>query len=147
MERIFAELSGTEVYFGSDPFAMLAEKLAGFPAGSVTVVTGRHSADADGSWIACETALRCAHRKVFRFKEIESEPSVDTVEKMRSFLAETRPAAVIALGGGSVMDAAKAAFLLLQTGKPLGDCFGVNRWSGASLDRIVAIPTTSGTGS
>ena len=52
-----------------------------------------------------------AGRKVVRFSEIEAEPCTDTVERMVDFLASVSSSAVIAVGGGSVMDAAKAALL------------------------------------
>lgn len=82
---------------------------------------------------------------------VEAEPSTATVEKMAAFLRENNPENVVAAGGGSVLDAAKAAYLVWQTGWQLGELFGVNRWSSANpgkkLKRLVAIPTTSGTGS
>ena len=82
---------------------------------------------------------------------IEAEPETLTVEKMTAFLREKNPEKVIAIGGGSVLDAAKAAWLMAQTGCSLDELFGVNRWSSANpgkkLKRMIAIPTTSGTGS
>ena len=66
-------------------------------------------------------------------------------------IRQEKPAAVIALGGGSAMDAAKAAYLSAQSGWPLAEHFGVNRYSercpDAAADRVICIPTTSGTGS
>lgn len=70
---------------------------------------------------------------------------------MTALIRQEKPAAVIALGGGSAMDAAKAAYLSAQSGWPLAEHFGVNRYSercpDAAADRVICIPTTSGTGS
>ena len=85
------------------------------------------------------------------FSGIEAEPSTETVEKMTAFLDEGKFDTVFALGGGSVLDAAKAAYLVNQTKLPLRELFGVNMYSnkfpGRTLKRIIALPTTSGTGS
>jgi alcohol dehydrogenase class IV len=70
---------------------------------------------------------------------------------MVEFLRKETPEQVIAVGGGSVMDAAKAAYLVFQTGMPLEDCFGMNKFSsvnpGKKLKKVFCFPTTSGTGS
>ena len=120
-------------------------------SGPVVAFTGNRSADASGAWRTVEAAAGDAGRAVVRFAGIEAEPSVDTVVRMAALLAEVRPGSVVALGGGSVLDAAKAAWLVHQSGWSLDRHFGVDRFSSAypghRLKRILAIPTTSGTGS
>lgn len=82
---------------------------------------------------------------------VEAEPSTATVEIMAEYLRRENPDTVAAAGGGSVLDAAKAALLMWQSSWQLNELFGVNRWSSANPDktlkRLIAIPTTSGTGS
>ena len=82
---------------------------------------------------------------------IEAEPEVETIEKMAEFLRRRQPGKVIAVGGGSVMDAVKAAYLSWQTGIDVKDLFGVNvassRFPGKEFRRVWCLPTTSGTGS
>lgn len=115
------------------------------------VFTGRHSADANGGRRFIEQAALEAGRETVRFSDIEAEPAIGTIEKMTALIRQEKPAAVIALGGGSAMDAAKAAYLSAQSGWPLAEHFGVNRYSercpDAAADRVICIPTTSGTGS
>ena len=129
--------------------SVLAERLVG--VGTAVLFTGRASAERCGALAAVEAAARRAGCRIDRFSDIEPEPGIPTVEKMCAFLAAHPAEAVVAAGGGSVLDAAKAAYLSCQTGEALSGHFGVDKYSSAHPDavlkRIVAIPTTSGTGS
>ena len=133
------------------PRRRLVSELRGRRPGRVLVFTGRHSADANGGRRFIEQAALEAGRETVRFSDIEAEPAIGTIEKMTALIRQEKPAAVIALGGGSAMDAAKAAYLSAQSGWPLAEHFGVNRYSercpDAAADRVICIPTTSGTGS
>lgn len=53
---------------------------------------------------------------------------------------------VIGFGGGSSLDAAKLAALLLGTGEELAQIYGINQSKGARLP-LILVPTTAGTGS
>ena len=115
------------------------------------VFTGRKSADESGAWAKLLSSLRYTDVAFVRFKDIPAEPDMQTVEAMKAFLTAEQPDCVIALGGGSVMDAAKAAYIIYQTQMPLAECFGVDKvtaaFPGRTFKRIIAVPTTSGTGS
>ncbi len=128
-----------EIIAVSDDIFQLLSITLGHSAPQTVVFSGTHYAE----------LFRCAGYTVYT--GIEAEPATATVEKMVAFLADAKPENVVAVGGGSVLDAAKAAWLSSQTGWQLSELFGVNRWSSANpgkkLKRMVAIPTTSGTGS
>lgn len=74
------------------------------------------------------------------------EPTLDDVERLRSDLRRERPQWVAAIGGGSVMDLAKAATGLLNAPLAISAYF-----EGASIPAatvpLIAAPTTAGTGS
>ena len=150
-EDLLLQAPGERILFADDWRKELAGVLPLLPDGTLAVFTGRRSLDAGGVWAEFAATAAAAGRKVVRFSEIEAEPCTDTVERMVEFLASVSPAAVIAIGGGSVMDAAKAALLVCESGMPLGELFGVNRYSTAHPEakplRVLCIPTTSGTGS
>ncbi|MFF1323614.1 bifunctional acetaldehyde-CoA/alcohol dehydrogenase [Streptomyces chartreusis] len=84
------------------------------------------------------------------------EPSIDSVQRGADLMREFRPDTIIALGGGSPMDAAKVMWLLYeQPGIDFADMrqkFSDIRKRAfrfpalGSLARLVCIPTTSGTG-
>jgi alcohol dehydrogenase class IV len=56
------------------------------------------------------------------------------------------PDAVVAVGGGSVIDLAKVTALLLAHGEPLSDYYAVQSVPGPVVP-LIALPTTAGTGS
>ena len=82
------------------------------------------------------------------FDETEPEPSLQLVERCAALLNHYQPDWIIALGGGSCIDAAKAAWLLYEN--PDVDLAGVNPFDHYVMREkahLIAIPTTSGTGS
>lgn len=91
------------------------------------------------------------------FSEVEPDPSVETVMKGADMMHSFQPDVIIALGGGSAMDAAKGMWLYYE--HPEED-FGALRLRFLDIRKraykfpkmgekakLVAIPTTSGTGS
>ena len=75
---------------------------------------------------------------------VSANPSSDDVDACVS--AAESVDAIVALGGGSVMDVAKLAALIVDTGEPLSTHVGVHE-TARRATRLVLIPTTSGTGS
>lgn len=149
-EAVFLHVPGERIVT-DDPHGTLVAELRKRGPGGVLVCSGRRSADANGGIRFVGRAIEAANREMIRFAEIEAEPALATVETLVRLIRREKPAAVIAVGGGSAMDAAKAACLAAQSGWKIADHFGVNRWSGAcpgaNPDRVICIPTTSGTGS
>lgn len=80
------------------------------------------------------------------FSEVEPDPSARTVEKAFAVCQAHGAQAILAIGGGSTMDAAKAVGILATNGGRIHDYEGIEKFSVPALPRI-AIPTTAGTGS
>ena len=81
------------------------------------------------------------------FAEVEANPSVATVEKIASLYRESGCEGFIAIGGGSPMDAAKAAAArIVRPNKALGQMAGLLK-VGRKIPPYIAVPTTAGTGS
>ena len=81
------------------------------------------------------------------FAEVEANPSVDTVERIRRLYLDARCEGFIAIGGGSPMDAAKAAAArIVRPNAELGKMAGLLR-VGKKIPPFIAVPTTAGTGS
>lgn len=116
------------IFFGSDALAAL-EGLAGR---RVMVITDSFLAQ---SGLLERVRARLRDCTVEVFDQVVPDPPLELVAQGARALAEFRPQAVVAFGGGSPMDCAKA---MLEFGKKLG--------TGADI-RFVAVPTTAGTGS
>lgn len=89
-------------------------------------------------------------RLIGSFHDVEPNPTLASIERCYETLAAQAPDAIIALGGGSVIDFAKVLSILFANGEQarLRDHFygktPLNVTAGIDL---IAIPTTSGTGS
>jgi len=80
------------------------------------------------------------------FTEIEPDPSVRTVEKAFAQWRDAASSAILAIGGGSTIDVAKAVAILATNGGRIHDYEGIERFKTPPLP-LIAVPTTAGTGS
>ncbi|MDD7403872.1 MAG: iron-containing alcohol dehydrogenase [Butyribacter sp.] len=80
------------------------------------------------------------------FTDIEANPSVTTVEKATVAFKESGADFIVALGGGSPMDVAKAVGVVAKYGGNITEYEGAHKVPGKIIPQI-AIPTTAGTGS
>jgi len=80
------------------------------------------------------------------FDQVEPNPKDKTVERAWNEVKDWAPEALVGLGGGSAMDAAKGVAVLATNRGSIVDYDGVGTVKKAPLP-IIAIPTTAGTGS
>lgn len=80
------------------------------------------------------------------FDRVEANPRTTTAAEASDVIREDDLDGVVALGGGSVLDAAKAAAMLATNELKVTQYEGKNRYA-ARPKPMVAIPTTCGTGS
>lgn len=82
------------------------------------------------------------------FDDVPVDSSVTVVNEVAAAFRDNRCDCVVAVGGGSVLDTAKGAVIVLSSGaKDLMKLRGVDRLVGRSKVPFVAVPTTAGTGS
>jgi alcohol dehydrogenase class IV len=91
-------------------------------------------------------ALRKAGHEMTIFAEVEADPSEATLLACVESGRAGGVRSVVGFGGGSPMDVAKLAALLLGSGEPVAAAYGVDRARGPRLP-LVLVPTTAGTGS
>lgn len=84
--------------------------------------------------------------EVFRFHDFEVNPDSRMVENGTAFVGPLHIDSIIGLGGGSSMDCAKGINFLLTNGGRMSDYRGYGKATQPMLP-MIAIPTTSGTGS
>ena len=124
----------TKLCIGEDALVFLHT----LPDGAVVVITDSYMVRS-GIVQTVTKPLEDDGRRCEIFSDIEAEPSVDTVAAGVRMLLSVKPAAVVALGGGAAMDAAKAmVYFCRQLRQKEGDVFS---------PLFIAVPTTSGTGS
>jgi alcohol dehydrogenase class IV len=80
------------------------------------------------------------------FDQVEPNPSVESCEKAFAILQELQADVIVAIGGGSAIDVAKAVGLLAANGGRLVDYEGIDTFAQPILP-LIAIPTTAGTAS
>ncbi|MBT3318944.1 MAG: iron-containing alcohol dehydrogenase [Clostridia bacterium] len=113
------------------------------------VVTGASSAQKSGVLSRLTDGLEAVGKQVTHFDGVSSEPTPKVVDAAVRAGRGAGVDAVIGIGGGSVMDTAKAAAGVIANGGGVRDYLeGVG--TGAKIDKdplpFIAVPTTSGTG-
>jgi alcohol dehydrogenase len=93
-----------------------------------------------------EASLRAADVALEREAEIESNPRAGTVDVLAERARDSGTDVVVAVGGGSAIDAAKAVAMLAANEGSIEDYVGRGRYAHPPRP-FVAIPTTCGTGS
>ncbi|MBX9695551.1 MAG: iron-containing alcohol dehydrogenase, partial [Cyanobacteria bacterium] len=130
------------------------EHLRGLKTRSAFVVTSGSAASRGHLSMVLERLPESC--KVDVFSQVGVEPDFSTVQKAVSMMRKSQPDTIIALGGGSVLDAAKIMRLfydwpdlkLSDVATPFLDFRQrVVRFPAGQSTQLVAIPTTSGTGS
>lgn len=113
----------------------------------IVILCGRASAHRHGFLPRLQRSLS-ALAPVATYEGIGACPTPATVDQVADYLRARSPDAVVALGGGSVIDTAKAANSIAGTGYRSHDVLSGGHVSGVRLaSSLVAIPTTAGTGS
>jgi alcohol dehydrogenase class IV len=131
------------IVFGR-PLVEIGPELERFE-GPVLLVTGRNP-----SRSAMLRTLLEEQRKAFHPLTVVGEPSLATARDGAAFARASGCRSVVALGGGSVLDAAKAiAALMTHPGDPMDyvEVIGGGQALTQPSAPLLAIPTTAGTGS
>lgn len=90
--------------------------------------------------------LRGAGLEVSVFDAIGREPTTEEVDGALALLRECRADGVLAIGGGSPMDTAKAAAAMATNPGGIVEYMGADKFKNPRLP-LIAVPTTAGTGS
>jgi alcohol dehydrogenase class IV len=109
------------------------------------VVTGRKAMREQGHLDRALSALREAGVGGAVFEGVENDPSCGTVDRIRETLRQGACDVVLGLGGGSAIDAAKAAAALHLATDPTRAAFDGGDLPRAGLP-VLAAPSTFGTG-
>ncbi|MDO5633231.1 MAG: iron-containing alcohol dehydrogenase [Paracoccus sp. (in: a-proteobacteria)] len=137
----FTFMTATEIAFGRGSSLTAADRIRAMAGGArVLLVHGADGRRADWLAAALDAPLRLA---------VPGEPDLPLIRSATETARAAGVGAVVALGGGSAIDAGKAIAALIPATRPITDHLEVVG-AGLPLDRpplpFVAIPTTAGTG-
>lgn len=135
----------TRIVYGSGVSKNLANELAGFGKKHPLIITDKGLIKA-GIVEKVLHGLKEAGIAFDIFDEIEPNPRDSTVHRGYDFAKAKGSDSLVAIGGGSSMDTAKAIGVLLTHGGNIRDYEGLGKVEKPICD-LVAIPTTVGTGS
>lgn len=136
-----------ELHFGVGKISLLPAAVRGFGKRALLVTGAR-------SFLSSPIGKKLQEDLVenditFEIYKVCGEPKPQTVDAAVEAFASFAPGVVVAIGGGSVLDAGKAisAMLPLHTGvKSYLEGVGSKKHPGTKI-RFIAVPTTAGTGS
>lgn len=140
----------TRVLFGAGQLNNLnTQAMPGTKA--MIVISNGKSTKENGYLARCEAQLKLAGVDYVIFDKVEANPLKNTVMAGAAFAREQACDFIVALGGGSVMDASKAMATMATNDGDLWDYIGGGTGKAMPISNrplpIVAITTTAGTGS
>lgn len=136
-------------FFVSDNVSVDLPQLAESPSGQNTVLLlADQGITQAGITQSVIEILNNSNKRVSSFDNIPGNPNVNDVEKAMQVAQDCQPHLVIAIGGGSVIDTAKAVSILSTHNEVKWEDL---QWGRAKIVNsalpLIAIPTTAGTGS
>ncbi len=136
-----------DIQFGTGKIKMLPEIMSRFGT-DVLLITGARSFIESEHWDRLLSQFEDAGIQ-WRHFIIDREPSPEMIDRCVINNSDPVPSVVVAIGGGSVLDAGKAISAMIKEKGSVMDYLegvGTKKPSGKKV-RFVAVPTTSGTGS
>ena len=138
------------IVFGAGKLAGLGEEAKALGGRHVLVVTTKDLVNL-GVVDRAERILRDAGLTVTRFDDVQPDPTCEAVDRAAAGVRAAGVDSIVALGGGSAIDFAKALSAAATHDGPIWDYVtytGANaKPLGTSILPLIAIPTTAGTGS
>lgn len=118
---------------------------------AMLIISNGKSTRENGTLDKCENELRLAGVETALFAKINANPTKSVVMEGAAFAKENGCDFIVALGGGSVMDASKAIAMMAANDGDLWDYVSGGTGKGLPLPNkpipVVCITTTAGTGS
>ncbi len=147
MTRDFVFSKTPFLHFGEHKFHQLSKLLKPYGS-SVALMTGKNSFVNSDHWTQLQELFEKASIR-WKLHQVGKEPTPEMVDNAVRFFTGEEVHAVVAIGGGSVVDAGKAVSAMIPLGPGVKDYLegvGTRSHPGIKIP-FIAIPTTAGTGS
>lgn len=133
------------IVVGAGSLKRLPELAKNLKKSKAYIISGPHL-EKIGMVDKCREALKAAGIESDAFTQTEGNPSTDTVAKAAEGFKSSNADFIVAFGGGSPLDVAKAVAVIASYGGNITDYEGGGKVPGPVIP-MIAIPTTAGTGS
>jgi choline dehydrogenase len=143
----FANHLPVRIRFGEGVAEQLADAVAAHGARRVLVAIDDGLEEGVPAVASAVAGLPAAGIEVTRFSKPAGEPTIEVVDSACTALRRAQADAVVAMGGGSVIDTAKVARLCAQQHRTFSEFLRSERAFPAPQVPLIALPTTAGTGS
>jgi len=143
----FSLASTPRLHFGTGKISLAPSTIGSFGS-NVMLVTGAKSFISSVFGIRLLEQLKSMHLTVHQCT-VENEPTPGMIDDAVTRFSPFNPDVVVAIGGGSVLDAGKAISAMLPLREPVEDYLegvGTKKHRGSKIP-FIAMPTTAGTGS
>ena len=146
MNSFFLEIP-TKIYYGRNIVTEAIQKGKDVLGARVMIITTSRSLVKEGFVKKLEECIEALPAAVTLFDQVSPEPQLSEIREAVMVGKEKKITSVIGFGGGSSIDAAKAAALGIGSEEPIDRYY----YDGIVLEKksipVIAIPTTAGTGS
>jgi len=135
----------TKIIFGKDSISQIGKETQKFGE-KVLLVYGKSSIKKSGLYDKVVNSLRAAKLDVVEFSGVKSNPVLSHVQEGIAFAKKEQVDVVVAVGGGSVIDEAKAIAVGARTDKDIWD-FYIDKATAEDALPVLAVLTLAATGS
>jgi alcohol dehydrogenase class IV len=136
----------TLIEFGYGKAARIGERLLQLDVSKVFLVSDK-GVESAGLLAKLTESLSSSGIQYDIYTEVEPDPGLETINRGAEVFMAKSYDCIVAVGGGSSIDTAKGIRVVAANGGSIGDYAGVNRVPASISIPLIAVPTTSGTGS
>ncbi|MFD1777603.1 iron-containing alcohol dehydrogenase [Fredinandcohnia salidurans] len=133
------------IFYGSDSFKLLGVETR--KLGTRGLIISDRVMEDIGCVDECKNIVNEVGIEHSTYLDITSEPTDIFVDEALKVFKQNNCDVIIALGGGSCIDTAKAVAVIATNGGRISDFIGNKRIADKKAIPLIAIPTTAGTGS
>ncbi len=137
----FSYFNPVKIEFGDKLFEGIDEFHKNHP-GKLLIITGKKAQFKNGNYLKVENALNKLGISFETWAKITPNPTYKEIDE--ALKIEDKFAGIVALGGGSVIDASKCMGAVIKNKRPIRELLTSGNFDNIP---ILAIPTTAGTGS
>lgn len=132
------------IIYGEGTISLLGEEVKKLGCTKIMIVSGKTIAKSE-VYAKCKKSLLSAGVELIEFNEVTPEPPDYIIDQGGEIAKAEKIDGIVAVGGGSSMDAAKAINILVNNPPPINQYFG-NPFYKPGVP-VVMVVTTAGTGS